>query len=283
MDAMKARLAMMDDIAHTNPEMKAKQTAHRQRVDEIKSRFRPGDSDSPEQQEAELALEDERYARELGIDDTEHQRRQAVPEPVADDTQPQRHGDTRPLKPLTHLSPYKMSAGPAELTIAGQPSKLFRKELIRVGHYEKQSDGLSFDVTPALLRHWSLTAKKFLANGNKIPMPATHTDDPEANRGWVEEIFNDGRSLFGLCRFIGDDAIRMAGRSDVSIYSPAEAVDGKGNRYVRPILHVALCLDPVIGSLKPFEAIAASLGTGDPACMRSLSTGLAIAASIGIY
>jgi hypothetical protein len=88
--------------------------------------------------------------------------------------------------------------------------------------------------------------------------------------------------LYGLIRLVGDDAIAMAGRTDCSIFSPASAVDGSGNVYQRPILHVALCCDPVIGSLKPFEAVAASLGS-DPARMRSVRTGNALAASIGVY
>ena len=137
----------------------------------------------------------------------------------------------------------------------GQPVRRFVKELIRCGHYLKESDQLQFEVTPRTLRHWVLTCSRYLAAGNRIPVPATHTLDPEANRGWVVDVFAEGRSLYGVVDLVGEDGIKLAGTCDTSIYSPAEYVDGKGNRYVRPILHVALCTDPVIPGLSGFQPV----------------------------
>ncbi len=142
----------------------------------------------------------------------------------------------------------------------GQPVRRFTKELIRCGQFVKQSDALQFEVTPALLDHWVKTSSAYLSAGNKIPVPATHTDNPEANRGWVVDVFAEGRSLFGTIDLVGE-GIKLAGTCDVSIYSPPELVDGAGNRYVRPIVHVALCTDPVVPGLGGFVPIETSRGS----------------------
>jgi len=167
-----------------------------------------------------------------------------------------------------HESQAVIFATPARKAVAvgslrmegGQPVRRFTKELIRCGQFVKQADGLQFEVTPDLLTHWAKTAAAYLSAGNKIPVPATHTDNPEANRGWVVDVFAEGRSLFGTIDLVGE-GIKLAGTCDVSIYSPPELVDGAGNRYVRPIVHVALCTDPVIPGLKGFVPIETSRGS----------------------
>jgi len=145
-------------------------------------------------------------------------------------------------------------------TEGGQPVRRFRKELIRCGQYVKQSDNLGFTVTPTVLDHWVKTAAAYLSAGNKIPVPVTHTEDPEANRGWVVDVFAEGQSLFATMDLVGEAGIKLAGTCDVSIFSPPELVDGHGNKYTRPIVHVALCTDPVIPGLAGFVPIETSRG-----------------------
>ena len=62
-----------------------------------------------------------------------------------------------------------------------------------------------------------------------------------------------------MLELIGDDAIKLAGRTDVSIFVPPKFTDGKGNTYKQPIMHVALCTDPVIPGLGDWQAMAANL------------------------
>lgn len=114
-----------------------------------------------------------------------------------------------------------------------------------------------------MLDHWAMIFSQMKVNGVKVPVPSGHTNDSEKNRGWVEDIFRDGDSLFGIVALVGD-GIRLAGTNDVSIYSQSEYTDGNGNRYQWPILHVALCTDPVVPGLRGFEALAASIA----ACRR---------------
>jgi hypothetical protein len=157
----------------------------------------------------------------------------------------------------TETTPFLAMA--SQRTEGGQPVKRFRKELIRVGTY-CTSDGLEFTVDESSIDNWSAQFSRMCSNGVKVPVPTSHTNDSTANRGWMVDIFREGQSLIGVVDLVGEDAIAMAGRTDVSIFSPAHHTDGKGNTYDWPITHVALCTDPVIPGLDGFVPLAASLG-----------------------
>ncbi len=153
-----------------------------------------------------------------------------------------------------------VAAGAPE-AIDGVPRRRYLKELIRVGQYVKASEDLEFTVTPATLDNWVTQFRAMRKAGVRVPIPASHdgADDPDATRGWVDDMFVQGDSLYMSCTLVGDDAIVAAARNDVSIFSPHEFIDGAGNRYKRPIMHVALCPDPVVPGLGAFIPLAASL------------------------
>lgn len=158
---------------------------------------------------------------------------------------------------VTDTTPFLLLA--AQRTEGGQPVKRFRKELIRTGTY-RTADSVHFTVDTEALDNWALQFARMSGNGVKVPVPSGHNTAPDANRGWMVDIFREDDSLFGIVDLVGEDAIKMAGRSDVSLYSPAHLDDGKGNSYKWPITHVALCTDPVIPGLEGFVPLAASLG-----------------------
>lgn len=139
------------------------------------------------------------------------------------------------------------------------PQRKFRKEIIRIGTYVKGDQ--QFEVTPSTLRNWIRQFRTMKRNGVKVPIPLSHDEDGESdkNRGWVNDLFVEGDSLFMTCTLIGNDAIETASRSDVSLYSPPTFQDGKGNEYKRPITHVALTTHPVVPGLSDFVPLAASL------------------------
>lgn len=132
----------------------------------------------------------------------------------------------------------------------------YRKELIKVGKYTK--DKTVFEVTVETLHHWANTFRRWLANGNKVPIPPGHDkiDDPTLNQGWVTNMFVEGDSLFGVMELLDP---KLALVTDVSISVPKEVVDGGGKKYTRPIDHVSLCTDPVVGGLQDFEQLSLSL------------------------
>jgi hypothetical protein len=144
----------------------------------------------------------------------------------------------------------------------GIPTRRFRKELIRSGQFVKQSEGIAFEVDQRLLEHWAATFSQMHSRGIKVPVPSGHdkAGDADANNGWVHEMFVEGDRLVGVLELIGDDALKLAGTSDVSIFTKPEYADSFDNQYKWPILHVALCTDPVIPGLGEFVPIAASKG-----------------------
>lgn len=141
---------------------------------------------------------------------------------------------------------------------AGQPVRRYRKDLITAGEYVKSSTNQSFRWSAADLDARVATFNRMKAAGVKVPAPAGHTNDPEMNRGYVVEMFREGDTLFGIFELVGDDAIALAGRSEVSIAEMASFTDGKGNKYENAIVHVALVTDPVVPDQGGFVLIEAS-------------------------
>ena len=145
----------------------------------------------------------------------------------------------------------------------------FRKQLIKVGSYVKDSTKQEFTVALDTLNHWVKTFDLWLSNGNKVSVPLTHAvaGSGADNQGWVTELSVEGDSLFGVIE-LKDPALALT--SDVSIYVPAKAVDGKGIEYIAPITHVALCTDPVIPGLESFEKLELSLGDSNMDFLKSI-------------
>lgn len=159
-------------------------------------------------------------------------------------------------------------------TVEGTPRRRFAKELIRCGLYYKAADNLEFEVTPDTLVHWRNTFQAMKAAGIRVPMPATHerSGDPDANRGYIDDLVIDGDSLIGIATMIGKDGIDAAARSDVSIFSPPYYVDDQKRRWERPIMHVALTTEPVVSGLRDFVPIAASRNAQETAMIEQIKT-----------
>ncbi len=149
---------------------------------------------------------------------------------------------------------------PASVMKDGTHLTRYKKELIKVGKYVKTSASFAFEVTQDMLIHWKDTFKRWIENGNKVPIPPGHAavNEPEKNQGWVLDMFVEGASLFGILELAKPE---LALTTDVSIFVPADFIDGHGQKYVQPITHIALCTNPVIPGLKAFQEL--SLSNGD--------------------
>lgn len=148
------------------------------------------------------------------------------------------------------------AVGGVQVSSDSVPRKKFLKDLITVGEYV--SNQTRFTITRKDLDRWVENGKRFLAAGNQIPVPDGHTDDATANRGYVLELFREDDTLFGVIEMIGDDGIKTAARSKVSINTEPDYTDGKGNHYDDLITHVALTNSPVVPDQDGFMPIAAS-------------------------
>jgi hypothetical protein len=80
------------------------------------------------------------------------------------------------------------------------------EEAISCGNY-LTADGEPFEVTPAVLKHWTDTFKEFKDRKIPVPVPSgTHFQvDGEHNRGNVIGLSNDGKSLWATVELIGKD------------------------------------------------------------------------------
>lgn len=145
----------------------------------------------------------------------------------------------------------------------------YRKELIKVGKFIKETTGQAFEVTGELLDHWVNTFKRWVDNGNKVPIPLSHStaDESETNQGWATDIFREDDSLFGILELLNPD---LALTTDVSIYVPSEVIDGRGRKYSLPISHISLCTDPVIPGLEKFMKLSLSKGVSDMEFLKRL-------------
>ena len=144
----------------------------------------------------------------------------------------------------------------------------FWKELLYEGtFYKEDSKGKKrkIPVTRDDIDHFTQESNRFLSNGNKIYVPVEHTDDPEANRGYVISVksrFNEKKerhSFWGLVEFRDDEAAKMAMSTDMSVFIPDVWADGNGEEYDRALVHSALTVSPVVPDLHGFKAIVASL------------------------
>ncbi len=149
-------------------------------------------------------------------------------------------------------------AGSATVDDNGQQRRQYKKQIIRVGEFVKDDEfeTLGFEVTPDTLTNWVEQFAAMSTNGVRIPVPGNHWNlDAENNHGFVTDMYTEGDGLYATIELIGEESIALASKNDVSIFSPAVFVDGAGNQYLRPILHVALTPVPVIPGLEPFEVV----------------------------
>jgi hypothetical protein len=159
---------------------------------------------------------------------------------------------------------------------------VYRKELVYPGNFTKKDPNtqeveFTLPVDERLMDHWAATFQKMAKNEVEVPLPIEHTTDPEKRRGTVIDLkkeYNPERgtnSLYAYVKFRdAQTAASLAKTTQVSLFSPPNFSDGKGNSYVRPITHVALTDYPLVPGLSRFaKAVAASLA---PAWCFSLDT-----------
>ncbi len=156
-------------------------------------------------------------------------------------------------------SPYLCT--PSEEVKAGRGGvgiRKFRKELVRTGVYYKANTGKTFSINEALLDHWVMSFNTFMLTGLEVPVIPSHSE-VDKGLGYLTSVERVGGSLYGILELSGAEAEDLVRNNNVSIYSPAEYVDGFGNFYSRPLVHVALTPFPLIPGLGKFESLAASL------------------------
>jgi len=151
-----------------------------------------------------------------------------------------------------------VALGASKTNEAGQPTQTFRKDIVQVGTWVHPGSGETIDISLARIQHWATVGNQMLAAGIKIPIPATHTNDPEKNRGYVQKFDVQGDKLWMNCELIGTDAIQLAARCEVSISVVPEVKGADGTVYTDAPNHIAMVTDPVIPGQGQFQVIELS-------------------------
>lgn len=167
----------------------------------------------------------------------------------------------KPCTLVLQLSTFPAVSVQDEITMSDGLQR-YRKELVKVGRYFKSATEQAFEVTRDTLDHWVTTFNRWIDNGNKVPIPLSHekASNPADNQGWVHKLWREDDTLVGLMELKDEN---LALTTDVSICVQGEVIDGKGQKYLQPITHVALCTDPVIPGLEKFEKLSLSMGDNE--------------------
>ena len=151
----------------------------------------------------------------------------------------------------------------------------YKKQLIKIGHYVKESTGQILDVTIDLLTHFVNEFNRYVGNGNKVSIPMGHerVGLPEYNQGWLREMSIQDGSLFGVMELQNPD---LAQTNDVSICIEKEVTDGKGNKYSSIVTHVALTPTPLVPGLENFTVLSLSVGENNMEFLKKLAEKLGL-------
>lgn len=160
---------------------------------------------------------------------------------------------------LSSLQAPPTQIGDPSKNASGIPTQRVRKEVIRRGTYKHPKDQWTLTMDDARLHRVVAASNRAIEDGVRIPMPVGHSDlSPGNNRGWVTKFEVEGDSIFAEAELIGEDALRDAARSDVSIFLDPDFRGGTGTAYGETITHVAFTTTPVVPGLDGFVPIAAS-------------------------
>lgn len=166
------------------------------------------------------------------------------------------------LTQLSGLEPFSLDA-------SGEA--VYRKELLYAGDFlmhDGKGKRFKMSVDEAFLDHIVEQNRRMKEAGVEVPLPLGHSDNPEKRRGTVVGLVKGVNkkgvpSVFSLVKFRDEQTASALKTSQVSAFIPPVHVDGKGNKYYRPVTHVAVTDYPVIPGLEGFESISASLLTSE--------------------
>lgn len=139
-------------------------------------------------------------------------------------------------------------------------NNLFKKQIAKFGVWVHPQDS---DIRYSLDEEWAKDVINNFRNkvAGRIPVPLTHTNDPQANAGELVDLSlsDDGSGLDGVLEIRRTDIandIRDELIMDVSIAFEFNYKDEAGKNHGPTITHVALVNNPYLVGMKPFETLA---------------------------
>lgn len=152
----------------------------------------------------------------------------------------------------------RYAAGDSEYPNA--KGKLYKKRIINFGEYADQ-------WFPEYFLHldeaWGESVLQNFKDGTvgRVYVPASHTDDPDKNRGEVIDMFlsDDGAGIDAILDIRDEETVEKIEADliwDVSIGFTMNWITKEGDEKGPAIYHVALVNNPYIEDMTPFEAFA---------------------------
>lgn len=146
----------------------------------------------------------------------------------------------------------------AKSTVEGATGSLYDKQIIKFGNYVDPW----FPEWPMTLdSEWGDRIKTNFDNGvvGRVAVPASHTDDPEKNRGELLAVENDGEGLNGTLDIRDPETVAAIENGliwDDSISFTNNYIDETGTGWGPVLFHVALVNNPYITGMKGFQALS---------------------------
>ncbi len=142
--------------------------------------------------------------------------------------------------------------------VDGASGKVYSKQIIKFGDYV---DPWFPEWPMELNREWGERIKENYDKGvvGRVPVPASHTDDPEKNRGELIALEIDDEGLTGQLDIRDPEMVERIENNlvwDDSISFTNNYVDEKGIGWGPVLFHVALVNNPYITGMKGFEALS---------------------------
>ncbi|MCX5658575.1 MAG: hypothetical protein NTW19_02500 [Planctomycetota bacterium] len=150
----------------------------------------------------------------------------------------------------------------------GQPVLRVRKDLLAVGTYRPPDRGWTLAVDRGRLQKLTRRFAEMKAAGVRVPVISVdargaHNWKPENARGYLVELETQDDRLIGTLELIGEEAVRLPGRSEVSVGIHPDFRDGLGHDYGEVIDHVAICLNPVVPDQRSWRIAASRTGEAE--------------------
>ena len=146
----------------------------------------------------------------------------------------------------------------AKATVEGASGTLYKKQIIKFGNYVDPW----FPEWPMTLdSEWGDRIKENFDKKvvGRVAVPASHTDDPEKNRGELLALENDGEGLNGTLDIRDPQTVQDIENDliwDDSISFTNNYIDEKGVGWGPVLFHVALVNNPYITGMSGFQALS---------------------------
>lgn len=135
---------------------------------------------------------------------------------------------------------------------------LYKKDVIRTGHYEHPEANWTLDVDEGKMLGWVESFHAMQENGVDVEVVVDHSLKADDVRGLVTDLEVVDDELVATLELTDEGQKTVANVKNVSVCIEPDVKDGMGREYGEAITHIALVQKPVVPGQRDFVPIAAS-------------------------